>query len=174
MMNEQPSTARIALKWGAILGLVLMAVTLVMYLTDQTTNPIFTGLTLGAMVAFLVLAMRDYRSQNGGYMAYGEGLGVGALLSGVAGLLSSAFITFYNVIIDPTVQQRALEKAREKMEEQGVMSDEQIDQAMEMSAKFQSPGFTFIAGIFGTLIMGFLLSLIVAAFIRRNKANPFE
>jgi uncharacterized integral membrane protein len=173
-MNEQPSTARIALKWGAILGFVLIGITLIMYLADQATNPIFTGLTLGAMVAFLILSMRDYRAQNSGYMAYGEGLGVGALLSAVAGLLSSAFITFYNVVIDPTVQQRALEQAREKMESQGMMSDEQIDQAMEMSEKFQTPGFTFMAGIFGTLIMGFLLSLIVAAFIRRKKANPFE
>lgn len=173
-MNDQPSTARTALKWGAILGLVLMAITLIMYLTDQSTNPLFSGLTLGAVVALLVLAMRDYRTLNGGYMTYSEGLGIGALLSAVAGLLSSAFSTFYNVVIDPTVQQRAMDQAREKMEAQGNMSDESIDQAMEWSQKLQSPGFTFIAGIFGTVIVGFLLSLIVAAFIRRNKANPFE
>jgi uncharacterized integral membrane protein len=173
-MNDQPSTARTALKWGAILGLILIAITLVMYLTDQSTNPLFSGLTLGAMVAMLILSMREYRTLNGGYMSYSEGLGIGALLSAVTGLLSSAFITFYNVIIDPTVQQRALEKAREKLEAQGNMSDESIDQAMEWSEKLQSPGFTFIAGFFGTIIMGFLLSLIIAAFIRRNKANPFE
>jgi len=173
-MNDQPSTARTALKWGAILGLVLMAITLIMYLTDQSTNPLFSGLTLGAVVALLVLAMRDYRTLNGGYMTYSEGLGIGALLSAVAGLLSSAFSTFYNVVIDPTVQQRAMDQAREKMEAQGNMSDESIDQAMEWSQKLQSPGFTFIAGVFGTVIVGFLLSLIVAAFIRRNKANPFE
>lgn len=173
-MNDQPSTARTALKWGAILGLVLMAITLIMYLTDQSTNPLFSGLTLGAVVALLVLAMRDYRTLNGGYMTYSEGLGIGALLSAVAGLLSSAFSTFYNVVIDPTVQQRAMEQAREKMEAQGNMSDESIEQAMEWSQKLQSPGFTFIAGVFGTVIVGFLLSLIVAAFIRRNKANPFE
>lgn len=173
-MNEQPSTARIALKWGAILGLALMLITLVMYLTDQTTNPLFSVLTALAMITCLVLAMRDFRSLNGGYMSYGEGLGVGSLLSAVAGLLSAAFITFYNVVIDPTVQQRAFEKARETMEAQGNLSDEQIDQAMEISQKFQSPGFTFIAGVLGTIIMGFLLSLIVAAFIRRNKANPFD
>ena len=173
-MNEQPSIARIALKWGVFLGLVLMAITLVMYLTDQTANPLFSVLTIGALVAFLILSMRDYRLLNEGFMSYGEGLSVGSLTSAVAGLLSAAFITFYNVVIDPTVQQRAFDQAREKMEAQGSLSDEQIDQAMEISQKFQSPGFTFIAGVFGTLIMGFLLSLIVAAFIRRNKTNPFE
>ncbi|MFD2935741.1 DUF4199 domain-containing protein [Spirosoma flavum] len=173
-MNEQPSSALVALKWGAILGLALMGITLVMYLTDQATNPWFSGLTIGAMVAFLIIAMRDYRSLNAGYMAYGEGLSVGSLASAVAGILSSAFVTFYNVVIDPTIQQKAFEQAREKMEEQGTMSDESIDQAMEWSQKLQSPGFTFIAGVFGTLFIGFLLSLIVAAFIRRNKTNPFE
>jgi len=145
-----------------------------MYLTDQTTNSAFSGLTLAAMAAFLVFAMRDFRSLNGGYMTYGEGLSIGSLLSAVGGLLSAAFITFYNVVIDPTVQQKSFDMAREKMEEKGNMSDEQIDQAMEIAQKFQSPGFTFVAGVFGTLIMGFLLSLIVAAFIRRNKTNPFE
>ncbi len=173
-MNEQPSTARIALKWGAILGLGLIVITLAMYLTDQTANPVFSVLTVVAMLACLVLAMRNFRSLNGGYMSYGEGLSIGALLSAVSGLLSAAFITFYNVVIDPTIQQRSIEQAREKFEEQGSLSDEQIDQAMEFSQKFQSPGFTFIAGVFGSLIMGFLLSLIVAAFIRRNKTNPFE
>ena len=118
-MNDQPSTARTALKWGAILGLVLMAITLVMYLTDQATNPLFTGLTLGGMVAVLILSMRDYRTLNGGYMSYSEGLGIGALLSAVAGILSSAFSTFYNVVIDPTVQQRAMEKARENWKPRG-------------------------------------------------------
>ncbi|WP_420151086.1 DUF4199 domain-containing protein [Spirosoma sp.] len=173
-MNEKPSVARIALKWGLILGISLSIITLIAYLTDQSSNPWFSALTALGVVACLVTGMRDFRTQNGGYSTYGEGLSVGALLSAVAGLVSSLFNTFYTVLIDPTVQQRALDLARERMEAQGNLSDEQIDQAMEISQKFQSPGFTFIAGVFGTLIMGFLLSLIVAAFIRRNKTNPFE
>lgn len=173
-MNDQPSTARVALKWGSFLGVALMLITLVMYLTNQTTNSWFSLLTIIAMIVFLVLAMREYRSVSGGFMTYSEGLGIGALLSAVGGLISSTFIVFYNVVIDPTLQQRAFEQAREKLEEQGSMSDEQIDQALEISQKFQSPGFIFIAGVFGTIIVGFLLSLIIAAVIRRNKTNPFE
>lgn len=173
-MNEQPTTARVALKWGLILGLVLMLISLVMYLTDQTANYWFSLLTLVVMIGGLIAAMREYRTLNQGYMTYSEGLGIGALQSAVAGLLSAAFITFYNVVIDPTIQQRSFELAREKMEEQGNMSDEQIDQALEISQKFQSPGFMFIAGVFGTLIMGFLLALIISAIMRRNKANPFD
>lgn len=172
-MNEKPSTARIALKWGCILGLLLMVTTLAMYLTKQTTNPWFSMLTLIDMGIVLVLAMREFRLLNSGYMGYSEGLGIGALTSAIAGLLSAGFITFYNVVIDPTIQQRTLDMAREQLEDKG-MADEQIDQALAISEKFQSPGFTFIAGTFGTLFIGFLLSLIVAAVIRRTKTNPFD
>jgi hypothetical protein len=173
-MNEKLSPTRVALKWGVILGISLMLVTLIMYLTDQGSNPWFGLLTLVAMVSVLVLSMQEYRKLNGGFMTYGEGFGIGALLSAVAGLLSSLFNTFYNVVIDPTIQQRAFEQARERLEDQGQLSDEQIDQALEISQKFQSPGFTFIAGVFGTIIMGAILSLIIAAIIRRNRSNPFD
>lgn len=172
-MNEQPTSTRIALKWGLFLGLTLILITLVMYVTDQSTNGLFNILTLVAMIAFLVLGMREHKMSTGGYMTFGEGVGLGALLSAIAGLLSSAFITFYNVVIDPTIQQRIFEQTRDKLEDQG-LSDEQIDQALEISQKFQSPGFTFIAGVFGTLIIGLLLSLVIAAIIRQNKANPFD
>ena len=171
-MNNQSTTARVALKWGAFLGLVFMLTTLVMYLTDQATNGWFSLITIGALIAFLVLAMRDFKTTNGGYMTFGEGLGMGALLSAVAGLLSASFVAFYNAVIDPTIQQRALEKMRDQWEEQG-MTDDQIDQAMEFTQKFQSPGFAFIAGVFGTIILGSLLSAAIAAMLRRNKLNPF-
>ncbi|NEU69060.1 DUF4199 domain-containing protein [Spirosoma agri] len=173
-MNEQLTPTRVALKWGAFLGLSLILITSAMYLTGQTSNMWFNVLTLVTMVACLALAMREYKVSTGGYIAFGEGFGMGALLSAVAGLISAAFITFYNVFIDPSIQQRAFAQAREQLEEQGKLSDEQIDQALEFSQKFQSPGFTFIAGVFGTLIIGALLSLIIAAVIRRDKANPFD
>lgn len=167
-MNEQPSSARLALKWGGILGLVLILITLIMYITSPAGSPGFSALTLIAMVAFLSLALLEYRRTNEGFITYGEGMSIGALLSAVAGLLSSAFITFYNVVIDPTIQQRATELAREEMEKRNI-SDEQIDQSMEMMQKFQSPGILFVAQVFGTIIMGVLLTLIVAAIVRRNR-----
>lgn len=167
-MNEQPSSARIALKWGGILGLVLILITLIMYMTTPAGNPGFSVLTLVAMTAFLALGLLEYRRANEGFITYGEGMGIGALLSAIAGLLSSAFITFYNVVIDPTIQQRTMEAAREQLEKNN-MDDDQIDKAMELAQKFQSPGFVFVSGIFGTIIMGVLLTLIVAAVVRRNR-----
>ena len=173
-MNPETSTARVALKWGLITGLALVVYSTILYTLELTTNT-WLGILIYVFLALgLVAGMLEYRTANGGYLGYGEGIGLGALLSAVAGLLSSAFSVFYTTIIDPNFQERLFEQMRDKLEEDGNMSDDQIDQMIEMSQKFQSPGLQFVFGLFFLILIGVILSLLIAAFIRRNKANPFE
>lgn len=172
-MEEKPSTARVALKWGLILGLVLIVYSLLLFLTntfgDSRLGWVSTALSIGG----LVLAMREFRTLNRGYMTYGEGVGIGTLTAAISGLLSALFTTFYTTIIDPNVMQQMVEKVRAQYEDRG-MSDEQIDQAMSMVEKMQSPGITFAFSVIGAAVFGLLLSLIIAAIMRRNRANPFD
>ena len=173
-MENQTTTARTALKWGLITGIVLVVYSTILYTFNLTTNGALSLVIYGILIGGLILGMREYRTNNGGYMTYGEGMGLGALLSAVAGLLSSAFTVFYTQIIDPGFQERMVGQMRDQLEEQGKMSDEQIDQTIGWMQKFQSPGLQFIFGLLGTILIGVVLSLIIAAFIRRNKTNPFE
>ncbi len=173
-MDNQTTTARTALKWGLITGITLIVYSIILYTLNQTTNGALSLIIYGLLIGGLVVGMREYRASNGGYMTYGEGMGLGALLSAIAGLLSSAFTVFYTQVIDPGFQERLVGQVRDQMEEQGKMSDEQIDQTVELMQKFQSPGLQFMLGLLGTILIGVVLSLIIAAFIRRNKTNPFE
>lgn len=173
-MNDEVSTARIALKWGLITGLALIIYSVILYTLDLGTNGWLSIIIYGILIAGLVQAMREYRSANAGFIAYGEGVGLGALLSAVAGFLSSAFSIFYTTVIDPGFQERLFEQMREKLEADGNIPDEQIDQMMEMSQRFQSPGLQFAFGLFWFIFIGVVFSLVIAALIRRNRANPFE
>ena len=172
-MNNQPTPARIALKWGVILGVALIIYSLFLYLTDNIGNTKLGWVSFALSIIGLVLAMRDYRTLNGGFMSYGEGLSVGTLTAGVSGLLSSLFSVFYTTVVDAGVMTRMVEKTREQLEDSGV-SDDQIDQQIKFVEMFQSPGLLFLFGVIGAIISGLLLSLIIAAIMRRNKANPFE
>lgn len=172
-MEEKPSTARIALKWGGILGLTLCVYTLILFLTNNVGNSLLGWISFAITVGGLVMAMREFRTRNGGFMNYGEGVGVGALTAAISGLLSSLFSTFYTTLIDTGVMQRVIEQTRVKLEDSG-LSDEQIDQQMAFMEKFQSPGLTFLFGVLGAAFMGLILSLIVAAVLRRKKTNPFD
>ena len=172
-MNNQPTPARIALKWGLFLGVALIIYSLFLYLTDNVGNSKLGWVSFALSIVGLVLAMRDYRTLNGGFMTYGEGLTIGTLTAGVSGLLSSLFSVFYTTVVDTGVMTRMVEKTREQLEDSGV-SDEQIDQQIKFVEMFQSPGLLFLFGVIGAIISGLLLSLIIAAIVRRNKANPFE
>lgn len=167
-MNEKPSTAKIALKWGAILGVVNILFSTVLMVTDQVQNRGLGAIVYVFIIVGLVLAMREYKQQNGNYMSYGEGLGLGALTSAVAGFLSSTYSMIYLTFIDPAFMQRTMDKLRDQYEERG-MDDAQVERIMEMSQRFQSPGILFIFGILGTILMGVIFSLVIAAVLRRNK-----
>ncbi|GAB2585944.1 DUF4199 domain-containing protein [Spirosoma areae] len=171
-MNNQPTTARIALKWGLITGVALIVYSTLLYTFDQTTNTALSLIVYAILIGGLTMGMREYRTANEGYMTYGEGVGLGALLSAVAGFLSSTFTVLYTRVIDPGFQERVSEQVREKLEDQGQLSDDQIDQAVGMMQT--GPGLQFIFGVLGTILIGVIFSLVIAAFLRRNKTNPFD
>lgn len=170
-MEQQPTTARTALKWGLISGVASMIFTTVLYVSGQAANAGLASLGIIITVVLMVLAMKEFRTGNGGFMTYGQGLGVGTLMSGISGFIASTYAYIYNEFIDPTLRQQLLDKQREDMEGRG-MDDAQIDAAMEIGAKFSSPGITFVLGIIIAIIIGFIISLIISAIMKKDK--PFE
>ena len=167
-MEEKVSTARVALKYGVLGSVVIMIFTTIINVAGLSQNKILSSLSFVFMIVAIVLSMKDFREQNKGFMSYGEGLGLGTLVSAVMGLLSSAFTMFYIQFIDNTLLTQGMDKVRSDMEAKG-MDDSQIDQAMELSQKFMSPGVVFAMGVFMYILTGFVISLIVAAIVRKEK-----
>ena len=167
-MEEKTSTARVALKYGVLGSVVIMVYSTILNVSGLAQNKVLSSLSFGLMLVAIVLAMKDFKEKNSGFMTYGEGLGLGSLTSAVMGLLTSAFTMFYIQFIDNTLLAQGLDKVREDMESRG-MDDAQIDQAMELSQKFMSPGVVFVMGVFGYVVMGFIVSLIIAAIMRKEK-----
>ncbi len=172
-MNEEPSVARVALKWGAILGVVSIVFSLVLFMTNTVGNTSIGSISYLFTIGALILAMREFRTLNGGFMRYGQGLSLGALTAGISGLLSSIFSVFYMTVIDTGVMDRMIETQRDKAEASG-LSDEQIDAQMKIVEMFQSPGLLFVFGVIGSIFMGFLFSLVIAAIMKKEKTNVFE
>lgn len=167
-MEEKVSTARVALKYGVLVSVVIMVYTTIINVSGLSQNPVLSSLQFVFMIAGIVMAMKDFREQNKGFMSYGEGLGLGTLVSAVMGLLVSTFSTFYNRFIDSSIMTQAVDKVRTDMEQRG-MDDAQIDQSMELAQKFMSPSIMFFGGVFMSILLGFIVSLVVSAIFRREK-----
>ena len=167
-MQQEPSTAHIALKFGVITAVASIVYTTILILAEKNQNQGLTSLGLIILVVGMVYAMREFKAENSGYMSYGQGLGIGTLIAAISGLLNSTFTMFYTQFIDTNLMKKALDTAREDMERRG-MSDDQIDAGMQFSEKMMSPGILFAMGIFFSIFIGFIISLIVAAILRRNR-----
>ncbi|MDQ6478638.1 DUF4199 domain-containing protein [Dyadobacter sp. LHD-138] len=167
-MEEQASSARTAVKYGILTSVAIIIYTTITNISGQSQNKWLAMLSYGILIAGIILAMKEFRENNKGFMGYGEGLGLGSMVSAILGFFASMFSMFYIKFIDTTISAQILEKARADMEAQG-LDDAQIDHYMELSQKFSSPGIMFAAGVFGYLFIGFIFSLIIAAVLRREK-----
>lgn len=167
------STSSVAIRYGLLTGLVSILYMFLTFATGQESNQAMQWASLIIPIVSIYLAHTAFKKQNGGYMSYGQGLGIGVLLTLVSGVLTIAFNYLYRTIIDPDLPARILEGVRTKMEAKGNMTDTQIDQAMAMTAKFSTGPLSLVIGLVASLLMGLLISLVVAA-ITKNAKPEFE
>lgn len=167
-MEEKTSTARVALKYGVLGAVVAMVYSTILNVSGLGQNTWLASASYIFMIVAIFLGMKEFREKNQGFISYGEGLGLGSLLSAVLGVLSAAFNLFYIQFIDNSVLGQGLDRIREDMERQG-KDDAQIEQALEVTQKLMSPGIMFVSVVVVTLISGFVISLIVAAILRKEK-----
>lgn len=170
-MEDKVTVSQIGLKYGIIIGLILIIYSMILeflgleWKTQQTLGYI----TYVILIIGIVLAHKAFKEGGDGFMSVGQGLGVGTLLSLIAGVLSSIFSFIYIKFIDDSMLEKIKDAQIEQMENQG-MDDAQIEQAMEIAGKFTTPVAILIMGIVGMVFIGFILSLIVSLFTK--KSNP--
>lgn len=160
------------MRYGLLTGLVGIIISFGLNISHLEQSPA-KWLSIVVMIAGIVLGQQAYKKANGEFMSYGQGLGVGVVVSAVSAVLSAAFSYIYVTFIDPEMTARILDKTRADLEAQGKMSDAQIDQAMHWTSMFmQGPALVAVA-LVGGIIMGLLVSLITAA-ILKNPKPEFE
>ncbi|MBC6609279.1 DUF4199 domain-containing protein [Hymenobacter sp. BT188] len=163
------STTSVGLRYGLLTGIISIIYSFILLAANLEQNTALSLLGIIILIGGIVLAHKNYKENNGGFMSYGQGLGIGVILSLVSGLLGGIFRYVYMEFIDPSAAQRAIEQTRAKMEEAGNMSDAQIDQAIQMSQRFATGPIGIAVAILGSALIGFLLTLIIAAITKHNR-----
>ncbi|TSJ39418.1 DUF4199 domain-containing protein [Mucilaginibacter corticis] len=161
---------KMATKWALINALVAIVITYVFELFNVDPNSSLKYLTYIPFILFLFLSQKEFRDQIGGFMTFGEGFSVAFRYALFTGLVMAVFIYLYCTVLSPSFFDKAMELSRTKMEEQGKMSSEQIDKAMEISKKW---GPLFAA--FGTAVVypifGAIIGLIGATIFKKERTD---
>ena len=170
MENQKPSMFKSAMTYGLILALALIVMHLIQYMMDMYKTPLWVSiLTYIVIIAGIIYGTIRFRDDElKGYISYGKALGSGVLIS----LFSSIVYGFYFYLLAGVIDPNYLENVFKTMEQayfEAGMTYEQIDMAMAMVRKFQSPIIMMISSIFTFTFMGTIFSLITSIFIKKEE-----
>lgn len=168
MEENKNSMFKTSLNYGAIYGGIIVIYSIIMYLLNISTQKWTQWLMYPIMIAALAWLLIKFRNEHcGGFISYGKAVLMGLLISLFAAIIS-AFYTFVLMkFIDPNITAQIISQAEQNMVESG-MQDDQIAMAMTMVEKFTNPTFIAITSIFSLTLVGLLLSIFIAIFVKKK------
>jgi len=170
-MEQKPaSLLKSSLTSGIYIGIVLILVSVILYVANLTFETWAQYVTLPVIILGAVYAQLNYRKSLGGEMTYGQALGAGVLALIFASVLSSIYVYLLYTVIDPSLLEQVRIVTEQRIVEQGI-PEEQLDQVIEMSMRFQQPGIMAIMGVVMGALFGLIISLITAIFTKKNPSE---
>lgn len=176
MENQEPSIKKIALNYGILLALLSIVTQVISYVLDvHIDRPLWlTVLQIVISVGVVVMGLKAFKTANEGYLTLIQALKIGVAISLIAGIIAVLFNYVFMNYIDPDYIQKAMDFSQEQMiEENPNMTQEQIDMAMNMSAKFMTPVVMAAFALISSLFFGFIISLVTGLIMKKNPPKPF-
>jgi len=168
METNQKSVFMVAGVHGALIGCGLVAYSIILWMLDLSLVQALGYVSYLILIVGIVLSLKNYRdSVLGGFMTYGQGLGLGVLNSFVAAVIAAVFSYIFLMYIDTEFINKIVELSEQKMIEQGI-PEEQLGPALEIQKKFMTPLFMSGISVITTTLGGFIFSLIIAAIFKKQ------
>ena len=159
-----------------VAGLIIAAI-LIIYTTLLNYMGLFQNQSLGWVAYFiliggLVLFVNLYGKAKNHQVTFGNLFSYGFKATSIITLIMILYIVIFFMAF-PEFKDKIVETAREGMEKQGNMTDDQIDQGLEM---FERNFILFTGGgaLFMYLVLGAIGSLIGAAITKKQPRSPFD
>ncbi|MGE0078692.1 MAG: DUF4199 domain-containing protein [Bacteroidales bacterium] len=184
MENKSKALFISSMNYGLYLGIVMIVLALLLFFFDIKPigfkSLLISVVSLAITIVGIVYSTKKIRTNVlGGEMTFAQGLLIGVMVTFVAVLISSLYSYIQNTIIDPDYMKNFLEAQKEWMYEfmssKGV-SEDQIEKAIEgMEDKIaeMNPLKTMLTSIISGTILGFIISLITSAILKKKNDNPF-
>jgi len=157
---------------GLIIAAILVIYSIILNLLDLSQNKGLGWLSYIILVGGLAFFVNLYGKAKDHQVTFGNLFSYGFKATAITTLIMVVFIVIFFMVF-PEFKEKIMDAAREGMEKNGKMTDEQIDQGMQM---FERNFILFSAGgvLFMYLILGAIGSLIGAAITKKQPRSPFD
>ncbi|HNW56850.1 MAG TPA: DUF4199 domain-containing protein [Bacteroidales bacterium] len=156
---------------GLIFGLIGIVYSIVIYFLDLSFNKAqgYIFILLEAVILFFLL--KSYRDNYmNHYITFGQSFGAGIIICLYYSVIIAVFTYILYTVIDSGLVAKQLAFTEELMQKKG-LPQASIDAGMSVQEKLMKPAIMAPLSIFGNMLWGAILSLLVSIFVRR-EGNP--
>lgn len=172
MENQKPTAGKFALNYGVILGVLMIAIGVVTYVTgmalegQQWPNIIYYI----AFPVVIMYAISQYKKANANTLGLGDAIKVGLSIAVISAIVYLIYGLLFNYVIDPEFMGQMMEVQRDKLLENPKMTPEVVEQSMKMMEMMFNP---FIGSAFWVAMSAFfgLIYSLIGGLVMKTKSN---
>ncbi len=158
-----------AIKFGLIGGLAGILISLILFFSNLQYETWAKWLQSLIMLITIFLGVKSIAdAHKNRIIPFGILFKSGMFITVSITLISVVYFFVYANFIETDFVNNLLDLSRKQMAERG-LSEEQIEQGIELSKKFMSPGIMAVISTFSSLIIGAIVSLISAAVLKKDS-----
>ena len=173
-MEEKPrSVISNGIFYGLITGAAIVVFSLIMFLMDLYLNKAVNWIGYIFLIAGMIFGTLEFRKKYAnGFLTYGKAFSSCFWIGLFAGILASLYLFVFIQFIHPGFINELLDQARANMlASQPNMTDEQVEQALSISAKFMSPVMMVVWGLAAYAAISAIFGLILAIFLKKEDPS---
>lgn len=173
MEHEHRSINYFAMMHGLYFGFALVLNLLIFYIMGipfSEVSGILTYVIIVSGIGFAMWTFAKLNTEEG--LPYSRALGLGTLVALFGSLIFAFFFFILYKYIEPGLIDKMMTTMEEKLLAQG-WKDDAIESLLGAQKKMLTPAILSFGQIFSVTFLGFLFSLILAIFFKKEPANPF-
>jgi len=174
MENQvQENKWQIIAKFGLIYALLSVGLSLVSFITGTQMSLKYLNSLANFLIVFgtMYMWMKAIKMElNGGFISYGQAFISGILISVAASVLLAIYFYVYLTFIDVDFVENMTIESKRQLIESGASEDE-IEAQMKVMSYVKSPWVMTFGGFLGNFFYGFVASLIMAFFVKREDPD---
>lgn len=162
MEAQKPTVGKFAMNYGVILGVIMILIAVVMYVTGMSLRaeqwPQYLYYVIFPIVIFY--AISQFKKQNANVLSLGQAIKLGVVIAAISAIVYIIYGLIFNYIIDPEFMGQVKEVVRDKMLEAPNATQEMVDQQMKVVEMFMNPMIGSALWIGLSMFFGLIYSLI--------------
>tara|TARA_R110002049_G_scaffold24588_8_gene86978 strand:+ start:11830 stop:12351 length:522 start_codon:yes stop_codon:yes gene_type:complete len=173
-MENQANSKNTILNYGLYLGLATVIISLIKYAMGSLyVQEFYSGIIgLILMIAFVILGIKKYRTDNGGFISFGQSVKIGIGVAMVAAIINIVYLLLLVNFLEPDFAVNSIEAQKVMMADSFGMTEGQIEEATKNS--LENFNLSLLGGVLIiNLFVGGIVALIAGAIMKKTEEETY-